>query len=241
MQEGSLLAVSLFSIIVLIVAVINIHTLFQCSRHGSLFSLLLLAWLTATAGIALSGILKDFSTVPPRIAPVVLIAIGTVIALAFSPLGTNLATQVSLTGLVGFQVFRLPLEGVLFLLHHEAVVPVQMTFAGLNFDLLSGLAALWLAWLAARGRLPTWGLLLWNLAAFGLLINIVLISILSMPTPLRMFENEPANTFIATIPFVWLPTFLVPMALGGHLLVFRRLWIMYRSQEKSPISTRQTA
>jgi hypothetical protein len=56
-----------------------------------------------------------------------------------------------------------------------------------------------------------------------LLLNIVVIAILSMPTPLRHFHNEPANTFIAYFPYIWLPAFLVQVALFGHLLVFRWL------------------
>ncbi|HKQ78896.1 MAG TPA: hypothetical protein VJ810_34675 [Blastocatellia bacterium] len=57
----------------------------------------------------------------------------------------------------------------------------------------------------------------------ALLINIVTIAILSAPTPLRKFFNEPANTFVTYFPFVWLPAFLVQAAWFGHLLVFRRL------------------
>jgi hypothetical protein len=38
-----------------------------------------------------------------------------------------------------------------------------------------------------------------------------------------MFQNEPANTFIAQFPYIWLPTVLVPTAWAGHLLLFRRL------------------
>jgi len=44
-----------------------------------------------------------------------------------------------------------------------------------------------------------------------------------MPTPLRAFANEPASTFAASWPWVWLPAFLVPAALFGHLLAFRKL------------------
>jgi hypothetical protein len=62
----------------------------------------------------------------------------------------------------------------------------------------------------------------WNLLGLGLLINIVTIAILSMPTPMRRFEG-PANVFVATFPYVWLPTVMVSAALLGHLLVARRL------------------
>lgn len=111
------------------------------------------------------------------------------------------------------------------MLHQQGRVPVQMTFAGRNFDILTGILALVVAALAMRNRLPAWGLLLWNRLGLGLLCNIVSIALPSTPTPLRVFLNEPANTIIATAPYIWLPVFLVPAALFGHLLVFRRLWM----------------
>ncbi len=56
----------------------------------------------------------------------------------------------------------------------------------------------------------------------GLLTTIVTIAILSMPTPFRQFDGPP-NYFVATVPFVWLPTVMVMAALLGHLLLFGRL------------------
>ena len=44
-----------------------------------------------------------------------------------------------------------------------------------------------------------------------------------MPTPVRQFMNEPANTIIATFPLIWLPGVLVPFALVGHVLGLRQL------------------
>ena len=98
-----------------------------------------------------------------------------------------------------------------------------MTWHGWNFDVLTGLSAPLVAWLAARGRLGVRGIVVWNGAGLRLLANVVTIAILSTPTPLRVFANEPANTFVAAWPWVWLPTFLVPAALFGHLLAFRKL------------------
>jgi hypothetical protein len=143
---------------------------------------------------------------------------------AFSRSGWRLVNGLSLASLVGFQVFRVPVELILFWLARDGVVPVQMTFEGLNFDILSGISAPVVAWLITTERLSTKGILLWNLVGLGLLINIVIIAILSTPVSFRVFLNEPANTFITHAPYVWLPVFLVQAALCGHLLVFRRLW-----------------
>ena len=77
-------------------------------------------------------------------------------------------------------------------------------------------------WLARGGR--SRGLVLaWNVLGFVLLANIVTIAVLSTPVPFRRFTEGPANLLPGLLPYVWLPSFLVQLALAGHLLVFRRL------------------
>ena len=63
---------------------------------------------------------------------------------------------------------------------------------------------------------------MWNLAGLGLLVNVVTVAIQSFPGPLQSLW--PSNTWVTGLPYVWLPTVMVPLALGGHLLVFRRLY-----------------
>jgi hypothetical protein len=150
------------------------------------------------------------------------VTLGTVV-LAFSPVGGRLVGAVPLAGLVGFQFFRVPLEWVLHRLHTEGVIPVQMTYAGRNFDILSGLTAAMVAFMLVAGRGGKWLVLAWNLMGLALLANIVSIAVLSTPAPFRQFMNEPANRLPSLYPWVWLPTFLVQAALFGHLLVFRAL------------------
>lgn len=225
---------ALFVGIVFVVAVALVLGMWRASRRlgdgpvgtarwTGLTAVLTVLWLALTALVASAGLLRDFAPVPP---PLLRLVIPTTLAtaiVAFSPIGTRLATGLGLTVLIGFQAFRVPLELVLFLLHREDIVPIQMTFEGINFDVLTGVFALAVAGLAARGRLPNWGAIVWNLLGLGLLINVVVIGILSAPVPFRAFHDGPANTFVAEAPFIWLPVFLVQAALFGHLLVFRHL------------------
>jgi hypothetical protein len=102
-------------------------------------------------------------------------------------------------------------------------LPVQMTFEGRNFDVLSGLSAPIIAYLIARQKISATGILIWNVVCLGLLLNILGIAILSMPAPLRVFMNEPANTIVASFPVSWLPGFLVPLAYGLHFFSLRQL------------------
>ncbi|MBH55391.1 MAG: hypothetical protein CMI18_13745 [Opitutaceae bacterium] len=97
-----------------------------------------------------------------------------------------------------------------------------MTYLNLNFDILVGLSKLLMAWKLARNKVSNIAAPIWTILGLVLFLNIVVIAILSMSTPLRAFDNKPA-TFVTQFPYVWLPAFHVQAALFGHLLVFRAL------------------
>jgi len=193
------------------------------SRWTMVAVILVAVWLGVSALLAESGLLREFDRRPP---PFLLFALGFSLAtavVAFSPLGARLVRGANLGFLIGFQSFRIPVELWLHRLYQEGVVPVQMTYAGRNFDIVSGLLALALFLWAMKRRPPRWAVWMFNIIGLALLVNIVVIAMLSAPTPLRRFFNEPANTFVADVPYVWLPAFLVQAAWFGHLLVFRWL------------------
>ena len=50
------------------------------------------------------------------------------------------------------------------------------------------------------------------------------IAVMAFPAPFGLFT--PQNRIVAYFPWVWLPTFLVQLALAGHLLMFRKLQAM---------------
>lgn len=184
--------------------------------------LLVVGWLLIPAVLAASGTLDRYSPLPaPALLMVLAVSIATV-AVVFSPVGTALS-RISLVWLVGFQAFRIPVEWWLHRLYLEGVVPVQMTYAGRNFDVVTGVTALALGGWLAIGHPPRIAVLLWNILGFLLLFNIVTIAVLSTPVPFRYFLDGPANRLPSTFPHVWLPTFLVQAALAGHLLVLRAL------------------
>ena len=182
-----------------------------------------LAWLAVTGLAGWLGLVRDFQRVPPPMFLLLLAAVVLTVLTAFSKVGSRLVAEAGIVWLVGMQAFRIAVEIFLDWGHRVNLVPVQMTFEGRNWDIVSGVSAAVVAWLAAKGRAPRWLILLWNCVGLALLLNIVVIAILSMPTPLRHFHNEPANSFIGYFPYIWLPTFLVQVALFGHLLVFRWL------------------
>ncbi|HXC51658.1 MAG TPA: hypothetical protein VN634_12280 [Candidatus Limnocylindrales bacterium] len=193
------------------------------ARRTATVAISLAGWLALTWLVAASGILEQFDRRPPPL----LLLVGSSLILstvvAFSRFGLLLARSLPTAMLVGIHVFRLPLELILYQLSFDGVLPVQMTFDGMNYDILTGIlaaaVALWASWYEP----PRAVLLMWNLLGLFLLLVIMTIAMLSAPLPIRLFPNDPANAIVATAPFVWLPTVLVQVAWIGHLLVFRRL------------------
>ena len=185
--------------------------------------LVVAAWLAVPGLLAARGWLSDFSSFPPPFFAMMLALSAATLALAFSPLGTRLVERAPIHTLVGYQVFRVPLEFWLHSMHGRGLIPEQMTWSGLNFDVLAGLGALLVASMAWRGQASRRHIVLWNGVGFVLLLNVGWIAVASLPTPLRAFGDAPALTLPATFPYVWLPAFLVQAALFGHVLVWRWL------------------
>ena len=181
------------------------------------------AWIALTGVAAARGALH-FQTPPTMLAlfPCVLaIAVG----LALSPLGRRIAFGLPLAALVGYQGFRVLVELVMHRAYVEGLMPVQMSYSGRNFDIVTGLTALLLgAWLLTGKRQSRGLVFAWNTLGLALLANVVGVALLSAPTPLRVFMNEPANVWITQAPWVWLPAVMVLAALCGHVLVYRRLF-----------------
>jgi hypothetical protein len=180
------------------------------------------AWIALTGLVAARGALH-FQAPPTMLAlfPIVLvIALG----LALSPLGKRIAFGLPLAALVGYQGFRVFVELVMHRAYVEGLMPVQMSYSGRNFDIITGITAVLLgAWLMTGERLSRGLVLAWNTLGLALLANVIVVALLSAPTPLRVFMNEPANVWITHAPWVWLPSVMVLAALCGHALVYRRL------------------
>jgi hypothetical protein len=184
-----------------------------------------LAWLLLTAIVAATGVLRSTAMPPPFVLLAGAVAvIG--LALPLSRWGTVLVRGLPIWALVGYQVFRLPLELLLHRAYEEGVLPVQMTYAGRNFDIVTGItAALLGAWLLRRTA-PHWLIAAWNAVGLALLINVVSIAILSTPV-FAAFGADRLNTLVTYPPFVWLPAILVVAAFAGHVLVWR--WLRERA------------
>lgn len=185
------------------------------------FAFGMVAWLCVTAFLAFKGVFTHFDQVPPPIVLPVVLMLGFTAFLALNQQVGDWVDPLPLYALIWPQAMRIVVEVVLYLLGEDGIAPPQMTWEGLNLDVIAGLTAPVIAWAAfGGGRRVRWLGIVWNILGLGLLINIVTIAIISTPT---FGLLQPANTFVAFWPLVWLPTFVVPAALIMHVLSLRQI------------------
>jgi hypothetical protein len=122
-----------------------------------------------------------------------------------------------LADLTAISVVRVGVEIGLYGLVTARLVPELMTFSGLNFDILAGLTAPVVASLWRNQRVGRVGLITWNVVALALLAIIVMLALLSAPSPVQQLAFEQPNVGVLRFPFVWLPTFVVPVVLFSHI------------------------
>lgn len=181
-------------------------------------------WMGVTGAAADSGILQRFDRMPPPLMIVLFMVITTALGLGFSSVGARLAHGLPLAALVGFQAFRLPLELVMHQAARDSLMPVQMSYSGMNFDIVTGASAVVLAVLLRLKQAPMAWVAAWNALGFVLVLVVASIGVASTPM-IHAFGTEPEqiNLWIAFFPFVWLPAVMVVAALAGHIVIARKL------------------
>ncbi|WP_204248444.1 hypothetical protein [Hymenobacter sp. PAMC 26628] len=198
---------------------------YRATRRSQRSLLVVLAWLLLLQGaVARSGFYANTAAGQPRLALLLgppLLAIAGLFATAG---GRRFLDGLRLETLTLLHVVRVPVELVLPGLFLHKAVPQLMTFEGPNWDVLAGLTAPIVYYLAfVAKRLGPRGLLAWNVVCLGSLLNIVVTAVLSAPSPIQRFAFEQPNVAILHFPFVFLPGCAVPLVLLAHLATIRQL------------------
>jgi hypothetical protein len=180
-----------------------------------------LIFVIAALGGFATGVTGPFPT--PVIAFSILIICGLFAWFAW-PAFRNALLSLPLTALVGINAFRI--GGICFLLlHHRGRLAAPFATSAGWGDIITGLVAIPLAGVAAwRGKLPTGLLTLWNaFGALDLIVAIILGAFSAPGTPFQLFTDAPGTVVMGTLPWVGVPTLLVPVYLMTHLTVAARL------------------
>jgi len=197
----------------------------------------LIFWLTIQAVLTFQYLYSSYiDFFPPiillfGILPVLLVIAG----LFLTQKGRRFIDGLPLINLTYLNIVRIPVELVLYWLFLNKVVPELMTFEGRNFDIIAGITAPIIAYFDLLKRnISRKIILIWHFICLGLLLNIVINGFLSAPSPIQKFAFEQPNLAILYFPFSWLPTFIVPVVLFGHLTSIRQL--LKRKQLNEPFT-----
>lgn len=193
-------------------------------RAAAAFAAAASVWIAAWGALAAAGVLGRVDARPPPMALMIPLVLAMALGLGLSSLGGAVAERVPLGAIVLAQAFRLPLELAMHRAGADGLMPVELSFSGYNFDVLTGALSLVVGPLALRGSAPRWALVAWNAVGIAALSAIVVIAVASSPM-LRLFGDDPrhVNTWVTRVPYVWLPTVLVVIAVASHVVATRRL------------------
>ena len=174
-------------------------------------------WMIFQVVLAIGGFYQNFDSVPPRLILFGPLPAALLIAPIFVFASGDFFGSLPLRILTLIHVIRIPVEIVLHWLYSGGGIPREMTFSGYNFDIVSGLTALIVYFLAFRnGKVNVRLLFAWNILGLALLAVIVTLAILSFPSPMEQIAFEQPNRAVAFFPYIWLPTVVVPVVLFCH-------------------------
>lgn len=171
-----------------------------------------------------SGFYRDTEAFPPpQLALVAPMVLGLAVVIAI-PGCWRWLSNTNMVALTALHILRLPVELVLHdaYLHH--LVPRSMTYSGHNFDIFTGISALFLtAWLVSR-KPPGRNLLIgWNIAGLVLLGVVVFTAVFSIPSSIQRWAFDQPNVLVLGTPGILLPAMLVPAVLWAHVAALVKL------------------
>ena len=198
----------------------------KIQKNSGKITLFILVWIILQGVLSWNNIYNEnTSSIPPKIflfgvLPTILVIIG----VFFSKTGKEFIDSLPIEKLTYLNLVRIPVEIVLLWLFLNNLIPKIMTFEGWNFDIIMGLTAPIIIYYGfVKQRVSKRILLIWNVIGLILLLFIFVIALLSAPFPLQKLAFDQPNIGLLYFPFSWLPTFIVPIVIFGHLISIRKL------------------
>lgn len=230
-QQIPLYLVVSFSVITFVTLVFFVFAVRNAASASSLknsiwIGAFLMVWLILQGILTLTNVYNtNLEAFPPKLVLFGIFPIVIIFLYLFnSQKGKTFMDSLPLNFLTLLNIVRIPVEIVLYFLYQENLVPQLLTFEGRNFDILAGISAplvFYLGFITKKINMKI--VLLWNILCLGILMNIVFYGLFSAPTPLQKFAFDQPNIALLNFSLSWLPTFVVPVVLFGHLVAIRKV------------------
>jgi hypothetical protein len=220
-------------LVFVVVAVIGISAAYLPRRTTFAIIAGLAIWLAYVGLFSSLGYMRDPSLRPPGILWVVGPVVLFVVFVVRSNIGARVAVAIPLWLILGFGSFRIGVELLMHRLWEGGLVPKLLTYEGGNADMVFGLSAPIIAWIATMGRLGLRLAMGWNVLGLLSLANVAASSVLT--GPLKLISTEVPNVAMGIFPYTFIPGFLAPLAVTLHVLAIRAIAARLRDT-RSPAS-----
>lgn len=181
-------------------------------------------WFAAVAGVGASGILVGGG--PTRAAGLGALVAVPILVLSITFLSgrqMKRVEEVKLLPLISVQALRI--LGIVFVLLFAANrLPEPFALLAGYGDMSVGVLAVPLAWAVVSRKTPPHLLIyFWSALGIGDLINALVLGVLSAPGPFQVFKDGPSSFIMPMLPWILIPSFMVPAFFFLHLVVLVKL------------------
>jgi len=125
--------------------------------------------------------------------------------------------------LISIHILRLLAVGTIIKYIHREL-PLHFMILGSIPDFLFAVSAVVLAMLGACGSLSDSSLIVWHMVGFSVFMGAGISMFFSVPSPLRIYHNEPDTTITFQFPMLLAPNFTVPLFMIAHLFALVKLF-----------------
>jgi hypothetical protein len=205
----------------ILITLLSVALLYLASGNDKRVLYFFSFWFAIVGMISATVFFQNEKSLPPRLLFVIIPS-----ALYIIHFYKKLNVQKSgLFYLLAIHTLRLPVEIVLYRLFLKGKIPVIMTYKGWNFDIAIGTTAILLLVYVGytKKELKRTFLRIWNIMGVLFLSIIVIIAMLSAPSPIQQLAFDQPNMAVLQFPFTFLPAVVVPIVLLSHLLSLKYL------------------
>ena len=200
----------------------------QSKRLIRNYAVLGVVWLVYLVAISQMGMLDSFS-LPPRVPLLIVIpAVAIIVVLTGRPALKRALESVPLHLPVFLTAFRILVELLIYGAYRNGVFPQQVTFEGLNFDVLVGLSSVVVGSLLLRNKFTMKALWVWNIAS----LMVLSITVYSFVSTYYFSDYVVSAGTIAFVrfPYLLLASVLLPIAIFLHVFSMRQLLVLKASR-----------
>lgn len=191
-------------------------------RFINLASILLLLWIMFQSALALNRWYMDRHSTWPHWLFAVFFPSLLIIVQRVLPRTRNWTKSIRQSGLLWIHLLRIPLAWLLAWLSVDHQLPARWTYFGWNFDIAFGITAPILALFWQKGYRGVW-VRIWHLAGLASLIWLWIGSLLSTAGAWQVWDINTPNYAFVHFPFIWIPTFVLPILIWSHSLSLQKI------------------